>query len=204
MASPVSVTPPASSPPRQGRVLVIAGPSGSGKSTLVERLLRQAPVLLSLAISATTRKPRDGEVHGRDYFFLSQAEFDARRDRGEFLECAEVHGRGHWYGTLRSEVERGLAAGRWVLLEIDIQGTRVVRELFPDAVTIFIRLGSMEELEQRLRGRGTEDEAEVQRRLETARHEMREADQFQYQVVNARLDEAVAEICRIVAAEAGK
>ena len=117
------------------------------------------------SVSATTRPPRNGEIDGVDYHFVSDDEFQCRRKRGDFLECFEVFGHGYWYGTLWSEVTTGLAAGKWVVLEIDVQGAQAVIERFADAMTIFLRPSSREELEHRLRGRGTETEEAIQRRL---------------------------------------
>src|SRR5437879_3946324 len=130
------------------RVVVISGPSGAGKSTVVRELLETCPLPLCLSISATTRQPRRGEVEGADYFFLTQDQFAARRDAGDFLECKEYAG--NWYGTLQSQVTAGLADGKWVLLEIDVEGTLAVLEKHPDALTIFVHSGSVEELERRL------------------------------------------------------
>jgi guanylate kinase len=180
-------------PNTSGRVVVISGPSGVGKTTVVQRLFPLCPRLVH-SISATTRPPRPEEVDGRDYHFISEADFARRRAAGEFLECCEVFGRGYWYGTLWSEVTTGLAAGKWVVLEIDVQGAMAVLERFPDAVTIFIRPESFPELERRLRGRGTESEEAVERRLEVARRELTFAERYQYQVLNRSVDQAVEEI----------
>jgi guanylate kinase len=181
-----------------GRVVVISGPSGAGKSTLRRRLIERAPVPLVRSVSATTRRPRPGEVDGVDYHFLSREEFALRRRRGEFLECFQVFNQGDWYGTLREEVAAGLGAGKWVLLEIDVQGEQAVVRRYPDAVSIFIRPGSVEELERRLRGRNTETEHAVQVRLKEALAEMAVADRYRYQVINDDLDRAVGEICDIL------
>ena len=142
-------------PSAEGRLIVISGPSGVGKTTVMRQLFAQCPRLVA-SVSATTRPPRPDEQDGRDYHFLSPEEFDRRRQAGDFLECCEVFGRGYWYGTLKSEVTPRLAAGKWVVLEIDVQGTLAVLSQFPDAETIFIRPESLAELERRLRGRGTE------------------------------------------------
>lgn len=183
------------------RVVVLSGPSGSGKSTIVQRILRESPVPLRLSVSATTRDPRPGEVDGTHYHFLSLAEFTRRREAGDFLECAEVFRTGKWYGTLKSEVDASLEQGKWPLLEIDVEGAMNVMRLYPDAVTIFITLPSMDEYERRLRGRGTESEEVLQRRLQTAREELRMAGCYRFQVVNDDLDRAVTEICRILATQ---
>ncbi len=181
----------------RGKLIVISGPSGAGKTTLLKRLFDQCPGL-GVSISATTRAPRPGERDGVDYYFLSPDEFRHRREAGEFLECYEVFGRGTWYGTLRSEVSPSLAAGKSIVLEIDVQGAMAVVERYPDAITIFVHPSSTAELERRLRGRGTENEDSIQRRLEVARRELACADHYQYQVVNDDVDRAVQEICDIV------
>jgi len=180
-----------------GRLVVISGPSGVGKTTVVRQLYALCPRLVA-SVSATTRPPRPDEQDGRDYHFLSPDEFARRRSAGEFLECCEVFGRGYWYGTLKSEVTPRLAAGKWVVLEIDVQGTLAVLEQYSDAVTIFIRPESLEQLEQRLRGRGTESEEAVRRRLEVARREMAIAGCYQHQVLNRSVDETVHDIYEIL------
>ena len=184
------------------RVVVLSGPSGSGKSTIVQRILNEAPVPLRLSVSATTRSPRPGEVDGVHYHFLTPEEFNRRRLAGDFLECAEVFRTGKWYGTLKSEVDSALARGKWPLLEIDVEGAMNVMRIYPEAVTIFITLPSLDEYERRLRGRGTESEEVLQRRLQTARDELKMADCYRFQVVNDDLDRAVTEICQILAAPA--
>jgi guanylate kinase len=181
------------------RVVVISGPSGAGKTTLVERVIRESPVKLVKSVSATTRPARTGEVNGEAYHFLTPEEFARRKERGEFLETAEVFGAGHWYGTLKSEVERAKAAGGWSLLEIDVQGALRVMELYPDAVTIFLKPPSLDVLERRLRDRKTDAESVIQRRLARARDEMRFVDRYRYVVVNDDLDRAVNEVLAILA-----
>jgi guanylate kinase len=137
-------------------------------------------------------------VNGRDYYFLSQEEFARHREAGDFLECFEVYGRGYWYGTLKTEVAPRLAAGKWVVLEIDVEGTLAVLREYPEAVTIFVRPESVDELERRLRRRGTESEAAIQRRLEVARRELRYTDRYAYVVTNQSIEEAVQEIVEIL------
>lgn len=185
-----------------GRVIIISGPSGAGKTTLLKQLLARCDRLVP-SVSATTRAPRQGETDGRDYHFLTKEEFARRRQAGDFLEYAEVFGSGDWYGTLKDEVAPRLAAGKWVVLEIDLQGTKSVLKLYPDAVTIFVRpetqdAETLRELERRLRSRGTESEASVQRRLAAARQELAAADMYRYQVTNQNVDSAVDEILRIL------
>jgi guanylate kinase len=179
-------------------VVVLSGPSGSGKTTIVERLIAASEVKLLKAVSATTRPPRAGEKHGDAYYFLTQEEFDQKKAAGEFLETAEVYGVGYWYGTLKSELERARQAGAWSLLEIDVQGALKVMELYPDAITIFLKTPSAEVYEQRLRGRGTEDQAVIERRLKRANEEVLLAERYRYQVVNDSLDRAVNEILDIL------
>jgi len=180
------------------KLIIISGPSGAGKSTVVRRLLSECELPLKLSVSATTRKPRPGEVDGRDYHFLSHEQFTRRREQGEFLECMEVFGRGDWYGTLVSEVDEAIAGGICVILEIDVQGALRVLEQRPETVTIFLHPGSMEELERRLRSRGTESEASVQRRLEVAGREMEYLPKYRFEVINRTVDQAVQDICEIL------
>jgi guanylate kinase len=181
-----------------GKVVILSGPSGAGKSTVVRQLLQCSPIPLRLSVSATTRRPRPGEQAGVDYHFLSQPEFAQRRNAGEFLECKEVFGRGDWYGTLRSEVTTGHAEGKWVLLEIDVQGALSVLEQVPNAITIFLHPGSLAELERRLRTRGTESPESLARRLEVARGELEFVHRYQFEVVNDTVERAVQEICQIL------
>jgi guanylate kinase len=178
--------------------VVLSGPSGSGKTTIVDRLLERSPVKLVKSVSATTRPPRKTEVDGRNYYFLTENEFARRRQRGDFLECAEVHGTGNWYGTLKSEVERARRLGGWALLEIDVQGAQQIMLKHPRALTIFLRTSSEEEYEKRLRGRGTDAEEVIQRRLANARNELKYAPEYRYEVVNDDLDQAVGQIVTII------
>jgi len=189
--------------PPTGRLVIISGPSGAGKSTVVRQLLTDCPLPLKLSVSATTRQPRPAERDGVDYHFLSKEEFIRRREAGGFLEWMEVFGRGDFYGTLRDETTTGLATGKWVVLEIDIEGTLSVIPQYPEVITIFLDPGSMEELERRLRHRGTESEESTQRRLEVARREMAMSDRYRYRVVNDRVDRAVREICDILTSHVG-
>lgn len=182
---------------RKPFVLVISGPSGAGKSTFVKRLLERTDMKFS--VSATTRTQRPGETNGKDYHFLGAAEFEARVAAGDFLEYAEVHG--SRYGTLRSEVFPALDAGQCPLLDIDVQGgLRVKREL-PDAVLVFLLPPSMRALEERLRGRKTESEDKIQRRLGNAPDEIRCLSQYDYVVVNQAVDPTFRELESIVTAE---
>ncbi len=180
------------------KVVILSGPSGSGKSTVVNRLLASSPVALHKAVSATTRPPRAGELDGVDYYFLTPAEFENKRAGSEFVECAEVHGAGYWYGTLKSELEAARRRGAWALLEIDVEGATRVMDAYPQAVSIFLTTFSEQEYEKRLRSRGTETEGGIKRRLQTARRELQQAAKYQYHVTNDDLDKAVREIAKIL------
>ncbi|TWT76943.1 Guanylate kinase [Posidoniimonas polymericola] len=181
-----------------GKLVIISGPSGVGKSTIVPLVLSHFRGRLAPSISATTRPPRPGEVDGRNYHFLRSSEFRRRLDAGEFLESVEVFGRGHWYGTLAEEVLPRLHRGVWVMLEIDVDGTRRVLEQYPQALTIFIEPSSMHELERRLRARKTDAEEAIERRLAVAREEMQRAGEYRFRIVNDTIEGAVAEICSVL------
>lgn len=187
--------------PNLAHLVVLSGPSGVGKSTLLRRLFERFPDRLRLSISATTRPPRPGEQEGVDYYFLSPDEFACRRERGEFLECFEVFGRGHWYGTLRSELTPSGEHPKWVILDIDVDGAAKVRDEIPGVLSIFLHPGSEQELERRLRSRATESEDAIQRRLEVARREIDRAGEYQYTVINDSLDAAVERIGDILVQE---
>ena len=183
------------------RIVVLSGPSGSGKTTLVRELVARAEVTLVKSVSATTRPPRPTEIHGDDYWFLTDAEFREKLDNGEFLEHAEVFSSGYLYGTLRSELDRAWKQKGWAFLEIDVQGALEVIQQYSNAVTIFLKTPSPAEFERRLRARGTESEIVIQRRLATAERELQLADRYKYVVVNDQLETAVSEICVILKAE---
>jgi guanylate kinase len=174
-------------------VLVITGPSGVGKGTLIKRLLERIPGL-QLAVSATTRKPREGEVNGVDYHFLSDVDFDRRVAAGEFVEHAEYAG--SRYGTLRSELGR---PARAVVLEIDVQGARQVRERVPGALLIFIEPPSFDDLERRLAGRAKDLPDQIERRLSAARDELAAAPEFDHRVVNVDVERSVEELVELAA-----
>ena len=175
----------------RGVLMVMSAPSGAGKRTLLEKVRERRPGV-DTTVSATTRPPRPGEVDGVDYHFLDRGEFDRRVAAGEFVEWAEVHG--NRYGTLHAELDRRLAAGRDLVLELDVQGMRSLKARRPDAVTVFLMPPSLEELERRLRRRGTEGEDVIALRLRNAREEMAARDEFDHVVVNDELDRAAAEM----------
>jgi len=177
------------------RLTVITGPSGVGKGTLVGRLLSRHPRIW-LSVSATTRAPRPGEVEGQSYFFLSRERFEQQVADGGFLEWAEFAG--NLYGTPRQPVEQHLAAGRPVLLEIELEGARQVRHSFPAGFQLLIQPPCLEELERRIRGRGTDAEEAIQRRLALARVELAAEAEFDATLVNGDLDQALAELERLM------
>jgi len=179
----------------QGRLFVITGPSGVGKGTLIEGLLREVPDL-ELSVSATTRRPRGSERDGVHYHFMDEQEFERRVRAGEFIEHAGYSS--HHYGTLRSELARRAAAGVPVVLEIEVQGARQIREAMPEAEQVFIAPPSVDALRERLVGRGTDAAEDVERRLATALDELEAEPEFGHVVVNDRLETAVGELERIV------
>ncbi len=183
-----------------GKLVVVSGPSGVGKTTLLRRLLETLPELVP-SVSVTTRPPRTGEQDGIDYHFISLDDFERRRAAGEFLECCQVYGRQHWYGTLVAEVAPRMAAGQWVVLEIDVEGTISVLEKYPEAITIFVEPSHPDQLFERLQGRGTESPEAMARRLEVARRELLEAHRYRYRVVNEDVDEALGQVRGVLAAE---
>ena len=178
-----------------GRVVVITGPSGVGKGTLIRQLRDRIPEI-ELSVSATTRKPRPGETQGVDYWFLSPEEFQKRIGDGGFVEHAEYAG--NRYGTLRSDLEERTGGGRPVLLEIEVQGARQVRQAMPEALTVFIAPPSDDALHTRLIGRGTDSSEQIERRLQTAREELAAKDEFDRVVTNDRLEDAIEELVEIV------
>ena len=178
--------------------IILSSPSGGGKTTIAKELLARRTDI-GYSVSCTTRLPRSGEVDGRDYYFLSRGEFEAARERGDFAEWAEVHGR--LYGTLRREVERVLGSGRHVLMDIDVQGALQFHRAFPGSVLIFVLPPSADVLLTRLKARKTESRDALVTRLQSALAELQALGQYEYVVVNDELQHAVARVAAIVDAE---
>lgn len=180
---------------QRGRLIVVSGPSGAGKSTLIRQSLDAIPEL-AYSVSATTRKPREGEVNGRDYIFLTREEFEKWIKEGRFLEWAEYSG--NLYGTPEYRVEEFLRSGLSVILEIELQGARKVRDKRPDAVMIFVRAPSLEETRTRLIGRATEDSEAMERRMTTALTEVAAREEFDHEIVNGDRDTARSDIIETI------
>jgi guanylate kinase len=178
--------------------VILSAPSGGGKTTIARMLLGRRPDL-GYSVSCTTRAPRTGEVQGRDYYFMSRAEFIAKREQGAFAESAEVHG--NLYGTLKAEVEGVMSGGKHVVMDIDVQGAVQFIRAFPLSVTIFILPPSAEVLLERLRGRNTETSAQLAARLQSALQELQQVDEYEYVVINDDLERAVASVESIIDAE---
>lgn len=179
-------------------VIVVSAPSGTGKTTICRRALEQLD-RIRFSVSHTTRCQRDGEQHGHDYFFVDLDEFESLRSRDRFLESANVYG--NYYGTSRDEVDRAASDGIDLLVEIDVQGAEQIIDALPDAVSVFILPPSAEELERRLRGRGTDSEDDIRRRLQVSMQELERADRYKYRIVNDDLDAAVAELVAVISNE---
>jgi len=182
----------------KGKLFVITAPSGAGKTSLIEALIRDDPSL-KLSISYTTRAPRPGEKNAVDYHFVDDKTFLSMRERGEFLESAEVHG--YRYGTSKKVITEALARGEDLILEIDWQGAQQVRRIYPGCVGIFILPPSVEELERRMRSRGQDADGVIRRRLEAARGEMEHAGEFNYAIINKDFDTALRELAQIILKE---
>lgn len=182
----------------RGLLLVVSAPSAGGKGTILKELFKRDGNL-RMSVSATTRSPREGEEHGKHYYFISRDEFQGLIDSGSMLEYAEYVG--NMYGTPRGPVEQWLSEGHDVVLEIEVQGGAQIKKLAPECVSIFIVPPSLEVLEKRLRGRGTEEEETIKRRLETARGELAQAENYDYVVVNDRLEDAVDDMQAILRSE---
>jgi guanylate kinase len=181
---------------KKGPLILVSGPSGSGKSTLIRRVLEQRRFPLRLADSATTREKRAGEEDGVHYHFWTREKFEAALKADEFLEHAEVHGQ--LYGTPRSEVDGYREKGEGVLLDIDVQGADQIRPLYPDVITVFIKLSRWEMYEERIRSRHSETDATIARRLQTARKELERAGDYQHTIINDDLETAVSEFSELV------
>lgn len=178
----------------KGKIIILSAPSGSGKSTIISYLMKDPSLKLGFSVSATSRAPRGQEIDGKDYFFLSHEEFQQRVERGEFVEWEEVYA-GTCYGTLESEVERVTSSGHNLIMDVDVKGALNIKKRFGDeAISIFIMPPSGEELERRLRSRGTDSEETIRKRLDKAEYEMSFAPRFDSVVVNDNLDHAVAEV----------
>ena len=181
-----------------GKLFVVTAPSGAGKTSLINALLKDDP-RLKLSVSYTTRAPRPGERNGREYHFVDDATFLGMRERAEFLESAEVHG--FRYGTSKKVISDALARGEDLILEIDWQGARQVRALYPGCVGIFIHPPSVEELERRMRDRGQDSEAVIRRRLDNAREELAHAGEFEYAIINKDFETARQQLAEIIRLE---
>ena len=177
------------------KLFVISGSSGVGKGTVIKEFLKRNPEF-KLSVSCTTRKPREGEVHGKNYFFLTREEFKSCIEKGEFLEWAEFNN--NFYGTKRAWVEKTLNKGENLILEIETKGALQIKTQKPEAVLIFIMPPSLEELEQRLRGRNTEDEITIQNRLHEAYREIECSKEYDYKIVNDNLEKAVNELEKVI------
>ncbi|MFN1835869.1 guanylate kinase [Balneola sp. MJW-20] len=182
---------------KKGKVIILVAPSGSGKSTMAKRLFKDFDNI-KFSVSATTRPPREGEIHGKDYFFLSDDEFSKRIEEKDFLEWEEFYG-GKRYGTLRSEVDKILNSGYFILLDVEVKGAVNVKEIYGDeCLSIFIKPPSLQTLKERLIARGTEDKETLRLRLERAEEELTYADRFDRIVINDDLDTAYSEINKLV------
>ena len=178
----------------KGKLIIISGPSGSGKSTVTK--IVKDKLNIPLSISATTRNPRDGEIDGKDYFFLSEEEFKNKIANDEFYEYAEVHG--NYYGTLKKTVEDNLNKGLNVILEIDVQGALIAKEKKKDAILVFFRTKDMEVLEKRLRDRKTDSEEVIQTRLKNAETELKYENKYNYTIINENLEDSIQELTDII------
>ena len=178
----------------KGHLYVVSGPSGAGKSTICRLVRKQLGI--NLATSATTRAPREGELNGRDYYFLTKEEFIEREKRGDFLEYATVHG--NYYGTLKSEVESRLLHGEDVILEIDVQGGLQVKAQYPDAHLVFFKTPTKEELEKRLRGRKTDSEETIQLRLKNSLKELEYEKDYDVTIINNTVEDSCAALRKII------
>lgn len=181
----------------KGMLVIVSSPSGGGKTSIIQKLLKKYPGKYVYSISATTRKPRPGEVDGKDYFFLTEDQFKQDIDRNRFLEWEQVHG--YFYGTPKAHIEKCIDEGKYVFLDIDVNGALRVAENYPDrAITVFIAPPSIDELIERLKNRKTDSKEEIDRRLVRIPMEMEKSKQFRYVVVNDKLDKTVRDVDNIV------
>ena len=186
---------------RKGLLLVVSGPSGAGKGTICKSILEQNDHI-KLSISATTRKPRTGEVHGVNYFFIDKEEFKKMIEQGEFLEYAQIYD--NFYGTPKSAIMETLEKGQDVILEIEMQGARQVKEVYPEGIFVFVLPPSLEELKNRIVGRGTETAEEIEKRFSCAFEEIKQIDDYDYFIVNQDVEKSVKELESIISSEKNK
>jgi len=181
----------------KGFLVILSSPSGGGKTSVIHRIIEKHDENFVYSISATTRQPRPGEEHGKDYFFLTQQEFEEQIKENLLLEWEQVHG--YYYGTPKTYVEQAIAAGKYVLLDIDVRGALQIAQKFPEnTLTIFVAPPSLDELIQRLRNRKTDSETEINKRIERIPLEMEQSKRFDYVVINEKLDRTVKEIVQII------
>ena len=186
---------------RKGLLLVVSGPSGAGKGTICKALLNKNDQI-KLSVSATTRKPRNGEVHGVNYFFIEKEEFAKMIENGEFLECAQIYD--NFYGTPKAAIIECLEKGQDVILEIEMQGARQIKEVYPEGVFIFVLPPSLEELKSRIVGRGTETQEEIEKRFSCAFEEINQIVNYDYFIVNEDIEKSVSDVEAIICAEKNK
>ena len=189
---------------KKGKLIIFSGPSGVGKTTILKLLHKECKLPIVESVSATTRLQRPGETDGVSYHYLTKDQFRTHIENDNFLEYTEVFGRGDLYGTLREPVDQALEDGKWIILELDVVGALKVLKIHPDAITIFVHPGSVEELENRLRGRGTESEEALTRRLEVAKGELEASSHYKNIVYNTSVEQTVDEICQLLSAIAEK
>ena len=186
---------------RKGLLLVVSGPSGAGKGTICKALLNKNDQI-KLSVSATTRKPRNGEVHGVNYFFIEKEEFTKMIENGEFLEYAQIYD--NFYGTPKAAIIECLEKGQDVILEIEMQGARQIKEVYPEGVFIFVLPPSLEELKSRIVGRGTETQEEIEKRFSCAYEEINQIVNYDYFIVNEDIEKSVSDVEAIICAEKNK
>ena len=186
---------------RKGLLLVVSGPSGAGKGTICKALLNKNDQI-KLSVSATTRKPRNGEVHGVNYFFIEKEEFTKMIENGEFLEYAQIYD--NFYGTPKAAIIECLEKGQDVILEIEMQGARQIKEVYPEGVFIFVLPPSLEELKSRIVGRGTETQEEIEKRFSCAFEEINQIFNYDYFIVNEDIEKSVSDVEAIICAEKNK